>query len=89
MESALAFSAVLIAQHPKLFLLIPAQSVWAKQPIAPMIAGFYRLFGRHCNPDEPVNILDGLDLRLNDPHPYCMLIRHADKLNDLSQLVIQ
>jgi hypothetical protein len=39
-----------------------------KQSVALMIASFYRPLARHGIPDETVNILDCLDLRLDNTH---------------------
>jgi hypothetical protein len=39
-----------------------------KQPLVPMVAGLYWPLARHSIPDETVNILDCLDLRLDNTH---------------------
>ena len=50
-ESALALSAILVAQHPKFSGAIPAQSVWTKQPKPLVINGFDRPFPCYGRPD--------------------------------------
>ena len=68
MESALAIAAVLVAQYAELPFPIAAQSVRAKQSMPALLVGFDRLFVRHGSPDQPINLLHRLDLRLDDPH---------------------
>src|SRR5215469_10816182 len=67
-ESALALSAILVAQHAKFSRPIPAQPVRTKQPKPPVIDSFYRLFARHGRPDQPIHILNSLDSCLDDTH---------------------
>ena len=67
-ESALALSAVLVAQHAKVSGATSAQSVRTKQPKPLVIDGFYRLFARYGCPDQPINILNSLDLCLDNTH---------------------
>ena len=73
LESAFAFSAVLIAQYTHFAFFIPAQPVRAKQPRESVIAGRNRAPLRHGSPDQPINILYGLDLRLNNTHIFTLL----------------
>src|SRR5262249_56838438 len=68
LESALAIAAVLVAQYAELPFPIAAQSVRAKQSMPALVVGFDRLFVRHGSPDQPINLLHRLDLRLDDPH---------------------
>ena len=67
-ESAFALSAILVAQHPKFSGTIAAQSVRTKQPKPLVIDGFYRFFVRYGRPDQPINILNSLDLCLDNAH---------------------
>src|SRR3954451_1213373 len=58
--------AVLIAQDTKFAVLVPAQPVRAKQSWESVIAGANRAPVRDSSPDEAINLLHWLDLRLND-----------------------
>ena len=48
---------------------IPPQSMRAKQPGPPMIAGFHRPVARYGGPDQPVDLLNRLDPGLDNTHP--------------------
>src|SRR5215472_12254315 len=67
-EPALAFSAVLITENAQVPRLIPAQSVGTKQPRPSMILAFDGTPCRRGTPDQMVDVLNCLDLRLNNSH---------------------
>jgi|SRR6516225_3363656 len=67
-QSALALSAILVAQHPKFSGAIPAQSVRTKQAKPLVVDGFYWLFVRYSRPDQLINVLNCLDLCLDNTH---------------------
>jgi hypothetical protein len=68
MQSAITFSTILVAKHPNLALSIPAQPVRAEPPFATVINGSNRTFANHGRPDQSINLLDRLDLRLDNTH---------------------
>ena len=68
-QSALAFAAILIAEHARLAQAIAAQPVRAKQPRQIFIDGPDRSLIRYRRPNQPIHLLHGLNLRLNDTHP--------------------
>src|SRR4051812_43005816 len=70
-KPALALSAELITENTQVPGLIPPQPVRAKQPRPSMILPFDGTPARHGSPDRVVNVLNGLNLRLNNSH-----IRH-------------
>jgi len=65
-----AFSPVLIAQPTHFAFLVPAQPVRAKQPWESVIAGRHRAPVCHGSPDQPINFLHCLNLRLNNTHNF-------------------
>jgi hypothetical protein len=89
LESALAFAAVLIAEDPKLSFPIPAQSVRTKQPMPFLVHGFDRLFVRHRSPDQPIDLLHGLDRRLHDTHVNLHLTTSAGYLQPSQPFMTQ
>src|SRR5215203_3059983 len=68
LKTALAFSAVLIAQDTEFAVLVPAQPVRAKQSWESVIAGGYPAPVRYSSPDQPINLFHCLDLRLYNTH---------------------
>ena len=68
LKPALALSAVLIAENTQLSCLVASQSVRTKQPGPSMILAFDRASARHGSPDQIVDVLNRLDLRLNNSH---------------------
>ena len=68
-QSALALSAILVAQHPKFSGAIPAQSVRTKQPKPLVINGFHRPFARYRRPHKLINVLNCLNLCPDNTHP--------------------
>ena len=72
-ESALALSAILVAQHPKLSGAIPTQTVRTKQPKPLVIDGLYRLFVRYGRPHYPIYVFNCLDPCLDNTHPLVRL----------------
>ncbi len=78
LQPALAFAAVLIAEDAKPSFPIPAQSVRTKQSMPLLVRGFDRLFVRHGSPNQPIDVLHCLDLRLHDTH--------VNKLNHVGRL---
>src|SRR5688572_11080237 len=69
LQTALAFSAVLIAQHSKLPLAIPPQPVWAHESTAVVVHGGDGSSALDRRPNQPVYVFHGLDLRLDNTHP--------------------
>jgi hypothetical protein len=57
LQTALAFSAVLIKQHAKLPLFVPPQSVWAQEPTPMVVYSRYRVSACHRPPNQTVDIL--------------------------------
>lgn len=49
-KSALALSAVLEAQQPKLAILVQSENMWTQEPLAAMIGGPYRPLLNHRGP---------------------------------------
>ena len=68
-QSAFALTAILIAEHARLAQAIAAQPVRAKQPREFFVDGADRPFILYCRPNQPVHLLDGLDLRFDNTHP--------------------
>jgi hypothetical protein len=68
LESTLASSAVLIAEHPQLPVSVPAQSVRAQKSPVPIIAGLDWPLVRNGSPDKSIDVLDRLDFRDDDAH---------------------
>ncbi len=68
LKPALALSTVLIAENTQLSCLVASQPVRTKQPGPPMILTFDRTPARNGSPDQTINVLHRLDLRLNNTH---------------------
>src|SRR5215831_11814880 len=68
-QSALAFAAVLIAQYARLAQAIAAQAVRAEQPREFFVDGVNRSPILDRRPNQPVHLLHGLNLCLDDTHP--------------------
>lgn len=68
MQPATTFPRVLIAQHTDVALMVPAQSVRAEPSIMAMVDRSKRTLAHHGRPDEPINVLDCLDLRFDNAH---------------------
>ncbi len=68
-QSALAFAAILVAEHTRLAHAIAAQPVRAKQPREIFIDGADRSLIRYRRPNQPVHVFHRLDLCLDDTHP--------------------
>ena len=57
LQTALAFSAVLVTKHAELPIFVPSQAVRTKQPVAIVINGRDRPSGLHRRAHSPINIL--------------------------------
>ena len=68
LQPAAALPGVLIAQHARLALLIPAQPVRTEPSIPAIIGGMNRPFANHGRPKQLIYVLDGLDIRSNNTH---------------------
>jgi hypothetical protein len=68
MQPAATLPRVLIAQHTDIALMIPAQPVRAEPSIMAVVDGSKRTLAHHGRPDQSINLLNGLDLRLDDTH---------------------
>ena len=68
-QSALAFAAILIAEHARLAQAVAAQPVRTKQPREFFIDRTDRSLIRYRRPNQPVHVLHGLDLCLDYTHP--------------------
>ena len=68
LQSTATLPSILIAQHTNLAFVIPAQPVRTEPPIAAVIDGSNRTFANHGRPDQSINVLDRLDLRLDNTH---------------------
>ena len=62
------FPAILIAEYPNPAFTIPAQPVGAEPSVMAVINGSNRTLAQHRHPDQPINILHSLDLRLDNTH---------------------
>jgi hypothetical protein len=67
-KAALTFAAILITKNAKLFSTIPPQAMWAEQSRAVFVDGGEGLFAGNRSPNQSVDILHSLDLRLDDSH---------------------
>jgi hypothetical protein len=65
-----ALAGVLLAKHPSLAFVIPAQPMWAQPPLVPVIDRVHRTFARHRRPDQAINVFYRLDLPLHNIHPF-------------------
>jgi len=68
LEPTIALAALLVAQHPQVSPLIPPQSAWTKQASTPLVIRFHRPFACNGGPDQPINVLNRLDLRRDNTH---------------------
>jgi hypothetical protein len=68
LQSTATLSSVLVAQHTKLPLVIPAQSVGTEPSIAAVIGGANRTLTHHARSEQLIHVLDRLDLRSDNPH---------------------
>src|ERR1035441_3151278 len=68
LQSTATLPAILITQHTALAFVIPAQPVRAEPPIPAVIAGSNGTSAHHGRPNQLVDVLDRLDLRLDNTH---------------------
>lgn len=69
LQTALALAAALITQDAKLPQSIAAKPMRAKQPREIFVHGADRLLIRYRRPNQPVHVLNRLDIWLDDAHP--------------------
>jgi hypothetical protein len=87
-ESTPAFSAILIAKHPKFSRPVPTQPMETQQPRPPIINRLNRLFARYGRPDQPINVLDSLDICSDNTH-LSSRYRRPWQLHESQQLITQ
>ncbi len=68
MQPAATFPSVLIAQYTDVALTIPAQPVRAEPSIMAVVDGSKRTLAHHGRPDQSINLLNRLNLRLDNTH---------------------
>ena len=73
LQTTLALSAGLVAQNPKLPLLVSAQPVRAQQPAPLLVHCGYRVSASHGRPDQTVNVFYWLDCRRRHTMPFSVL----------------
>ena len=70
MQPAATFPSVLIAKHTDVALMIPAEPVRAEPSSMAVVDGSKRTLANHGRPDQSINLLDRLDLRLDNAHSF-------------------
>ena len=73
LQTTFALSAVLIAQNPKLPLLVPTQSVWAQEPTPLVVHSGYRMSAFYCRPNQTVDVFHRLDRLRRRTHAFRVL----------------
>jgi hypothetical protein len=68
LQSTATFPSLLIAQDTDVAWVILAQPVWTEPPIMAVVDGAKRTLAHHGRPDQSINVLDRLDLRLDNTH---------------------
>jgi hypothetical protein len=86
MQPAATLPTVLIAQHTDVALMIPAQPVRAEPSIMAVVDGSKRTPAHHRCPDQSINVLDCLNLRLDNTHSSRRYPAAARKFNGFNIL---